>query len=311
MNAVSDAARLPEAGAELTPLRISRDHSHLVVIDGDGNEYTIPLGQQLQTQPSQTHPSQTQNSPTQHTQTSHSEQKVETPMTSGPTESALRPRDIQQRIRAGESVEHVADVAGTSVDRVMVYASPVLAEREHIASTALTASVRRRASDPETTERTLGVSTELRLREAGLDPETAITWDAWRRADGKWALVATYDHGRERRAEFTFDVRGRFVVPDSDEARWLVGDGHFDAITHAEVAVLGDDAIDLVHADADWIGTSPVVSAPEPTITPAPPVVEEATPEPQLIQPEPPRSRRKGRSSVPSWDEIMFGGPQD
>ncbi|MEI2819112.1 MAG: septation protein SepH [Marmoricola sp.] len=96
MNAVSDAARLPEAGAELTPLRISRDHSHLVVIDGDGNEYTIPLGQQLQTQ--------TQPSQTQHSQTSPSEQKVETPMTSGPTESALRPRDIQQRIRAGMSL---------------------------------------------------------------------------------------------------------------------------------------------------------------------------------------------------------------
>ena len=44
-------------------------------------------------------------------------------------ESALRPRDIQARIRAGESPEAVAAVAQMPMERVMAFAGPVLAER--------------------------------------------------------------------------------------------------------------------------------------------------------------------------------------
>ena len=48
-------------------------------------------------------------------------------------DSALRPRDIQARIRAGETPEAVAEAAQTTVDKIMTYAGPVLAEREHVA----------------------------------------------------------------------------------------------------------------------------------------------------------------------------------
>ena len=44
-------------------------------------------------------------------------------------DSALRPRDIQARIRAGESPEAVAQAAQTTVDKIMPFAAPVLAER--------------------------------------------------------------------------------------------------------------------------------------------------------------------------------------
>jgi len=60
-------------------------------------------------------------------------------------ESALRPRDIQARIRAGESPEAVAAIAQMPMERVMAFAGPVLAERDHIASLAQRASVRRAA----------------------------------------------------------------------------------------------------------------------------------------------------------------------
>src|SRR6478672_1105733 len=62
-------------------------------------------------------------------------------------DSTLRPRDIQARIRAGESPETVAQVAGTSVEKVMPYAAPVLAERAHVAERAQRASVRRRPAE--------------------------------------------------------------------------------------------------------------------------------------------------------------------
>ena len=59
-------------------------------------------------------------------------------------ESALSPREIQTRIRSGESVEDVARVAGVDRDRVERFAAPVIAEREHVAGLAMTSSARRR-----------------------------------------------------------------------------------------------------------------------------------------------------------------------
>ena len=62
-------------------------------------------------------------------------------------ESALRPRDIQARIRAGETPEAVAQAAQTTVEKIMPFAGPVLAEREHVAERAQRSSVRRAAGD--------------------------------------------------------------------------------------------------------------------------------------------------------------------
>ena len=59
-------------------------------------------------------------------------------------ESALSPREIQARIRSGESVEDVARVAGVDRERVERFAAPVIAEREHVAGLAMTSSARRR-----------------------------------------------------------------------------------------------------------------------------------------------------------------------
>ena len=61
-------------------------------------------------------------------------------------DSVLRPRDIQARIRAGETPEDVAAAAQTSVDKIMGFATPVLAERAYQAELAQKASVRRRTA---------------------------------------------------------------------------------------------------------------------------------------------------------------------
>ena len=58
-------------------------------------------------------------------------------------ESALRPRDIQARIRAGESLEAVAQAAGVPIAKIEPFAAPVIAERDHIAGLAQTNPVRR------------------------------------------------------------------------------------------------------------------------------------------------------------------------
>jgi hypothetical protein len=139
-------------------------------------------------------------------------------------ESALRPRDIQARIRAGESPEAVAAVAQMPMERVMAFAGPVLAERDHVASLAQRASVRRRGGGDAPT-RNLGAWVTERLRIRGVDPASA-EWDAWRRDDGRWAVRVSYfaEENDEKVAMFAYDAPGRYAVPDDDEARWLVGE---------------------------------------------------------------------------------------
>ncbi|MFI6681196.1 septation protein SepH [Kribbella sp. NPDC050470] len=145
-------------------------------------------------------------------------------------ESALRPRDIQARIRAGESPEAVAAVAQMPMERVMAFAGPVLAERDHIASLAQRASVRRRGGGDAPT-RNLGAWVTERLRTRQVDPASA-EWDAWRRDDGRWAVRVSYfvesadeaEQKDEKTAMFAYDAPGRYAVPDDDEARWLVGE---------------------------------------------------------------------------------------
>ncbi|HEY0690834.1 MAG TPA: septation protein SepH [Kribbella sp.] len=137
-------------------------------------------------------------------------------------ESALRPRDIQARIRAGESPEAVAAVASMPMERVMAFAGPVLAEREHIANLAQRASVRRRGGEGPT--RSLDAWVTERLRTRQIDPASA-EWDAWRRDDGRWAVKVSYFTDEDEHvAMFAYDAPGRYAVPDDEEARWLVGE---------------------------------------------------------------------------------------
>src|SRR5262245_39598595 len=135
-------------------------------------------------------------------------------------ESALRPRDIQARIRAGESPEAVAAVAQVPVEKIMGYAVPVLAEREHIAERARRCGVRRKYSDGPA--KLLGEAVDENLRKRKAKPDEA-TWDSWRRDDGRWTVVVT-PPGGAKPAHYVFDVPGRFVVADNEPARALVGD---------------------------------------------------------------------------------------
>jgi hypothetical protein len=271
-------------------------------------------------------------------------------------ESILRPRDIQARIRAGETPETVAAAAQTTVEKIMPYAAPVLAEREHVAQRAQRASIRRPAGSPAGS-RTLGDAVSGHLRAQNVDPG-GVDWDAWRREDGRWTLTAAYSaSGRDGEAAFTFDAPGNYVSADDDDARWLIGDGPADpqaspaatppqddlasarrrrlAAVPPDELPLGEDAIDLVSepegsaalADSladDSLGAEAPVEAylddPEPLTRTSEldRVVDDegADDEPdhradhRADEPpgEPARAKRKGRASVPSWDEIMFGG---
>ena len=134
--------------AHLTLAGLSDDGKRLLLVNDQGDEFTLDVDARLRAALRGEHARLGQ---------------LEIQM-----ESALRPRDIQMRIRAGESPEAVAHAAGTSVEKIMAFAAPVMAERAHVADRAQLASVRRRAS--ESGARTLGEAVAAQLRAHNVDP---------------------------------------------------------------------------------------------------------------------------------------------
>jgi hypothetical protein len=260
-------------------------------------------------------------------------------------DSALRPRDIQARIRSGHSPEEVAAEAQVPLDKIMGYAVPVLAERQHVAETAQRSPVRRGGS--EGTVRRLDDMVHERLGARSV-PTDSLAWDAWRRDDGRWSLELAYRSGeRTRTAMFVYDAIGRYSVADDDEARWLTGEkqltrkgpqpraaGTGERRSHDD----GDDLLSLagspdyeftddltavvraVSDDEDTDTTDDDVPPPVPIKPVADPGTAGHEPDAEL-EPDPDaavgaaddrtepesRSSRRRRASIPSWDEIMFG----
>ena len=306
----------------LTLMNVSEDGRRLLLVSDTGVEFTLDIDDKLR--------AALRGDPTRFGQ-------LEIKM-----DATLRPRDIQARIRAGETPEAVATAAQTTVEAIMPYAAPVLAERQHIAERAQKSSVRRSGPAGQGA-RTLGEAVAGHLRATNVDPET-VEWDAARREDGRWTLIGDFEIvGRTGSARFTFDAPGNYVVLDNDDARWLVGDldkeaapAPGDDLTEARArrlsavndadelplgqAGLGDDAVALVSDDDRHaaLGSESPVEAYLDDETPTteharvddPPTSDDEADEPVAEEP-PARPKRKGRSSVPSWDEIMFGSGKD
>src|SRR6266702_6760011 len=131
-------------------------------------------------------------------------------------ESPLRPKEIQARIRAGETAEEIADAAGLPIERVRRFEGPVLAERAYIATQAQSASVRRHGDSAPGPR--LGDIVTTRISALGGDPEDA-DWDSRKRGDGSWQVSLTFPAGgRLHIAEWMFDPRRRHVMPADESA---------------------------------------------------------------------------------------------
>ncbi|WP_433531066.1 septation protein SepH [Micromonospora sp. CA-263727] len=129
---------------------------------------------------------------------------------------SLSPRDIQARIRSGESAEDVARIAGVPVDRVLRYAGPVLQERAMLAQHARRTRLKGAEKPTPLAEVVNG-----RLAQHGIDTEK-ISWDAWRRDDGTWRIVATWPSGKATaQAVWDLDKTRQSVTPHDDMAQYL------------------------------------------------------------------------------------------
>jgi hypothetical protein len=303
---------------DLKPVGLSEDGQKLVLVSDSGEKFAVPADGRLR-------------AAMRGDRARLGQLEIE-------MDSALRPRDIQARIRAGETPEEVATIAGVDMDRILGYAVPVLAERSHVAERAQRSAVRRKGGDGP--GRLLGDAVTERLRGRGVDPVSA-EWDAWRRDDGRWTVQVSYQWGEHHRlGTFQYDTAGRYVLPDDDEGRWLVGDQSTANGPHTReasqirrLAAVKDQTIGMlsladtestIDLSKDLSGRHPLdapddMSALADAIReePDPPQVaaagygraaERAAPPHDMSGAKPDRrSSRKTRRAVPSWDEIMFG----
>ncbi|RJL34265.1 septation protein SepH [Bailinhaonella thermotolerans] len=143
-------------------------------------------------------------------------------------ESPLRPKEIQARIRAGETAEEIAATAGIPVERVRWFEGPVLQEREYMAQQAQRVPIR--FPGASTPGPALGELVAERLGRTGV-PAEEIDWDSRKLDDGTWRVKLGFiAEGQTRHAEWVFDPRRRHLAPADDTAGKLTAeefDGSF------------------------------------------------------------------------------------
>ncbi len=184
------------------PLGLSPDGRNLIVVVDGGEQVAIPADERLR-------------AALRNDRARMGQLEIE-------MESALRPRDIQARIRSGESLEAVAQAAGVPPEQIEPFAAPVIAEREHIAGLAQANPVRRPGD--AVAHRTLRAVVTDRLLSRGVDADS-VDWDAWRSGDRHWTVRLSYESGAaHRQADFDYDQTGRFSVAANADARWLTGE---------------------------------------------------------------------------------------
>jgi len=306
---------------ELRLVAVSEDGTYAVlVVPGRGGRFSLPIDDRLRAV-----------ARGQFSRLAQYEIEVESP---------LRPKEIQERIRAGETADEIADAAGVPIERVRWFEGPVLAERAYKAQEAQSAMVRR-PGDSGPGPRLGEVVTE-RLGALGSSADDA-QWDSTKRGDGSWQVQLVFSSGgRARTAEWIYDPRRRHATPADEGAAML-------SLPQADLPPElarrpGEATVTPLQPrfTASAPGGRPArrIAEAAPRRTDAAPPAErgpdpEPPPEPELRQPpaageeeshrqaDPaPAATQAGRRAasgrgrrapVPSWDEIMFGSsrPRD
>ncbi|MEE2033213.1 septation protein SepH [Rhodococcus chondri] len=250
------------------------------------------------------------------------------------TASQLRPREIQARIRAGASVEQVAEEAGIPVSKVERFAYPVLLERSRAAEMAQHGHPVR--PDGPTVQTLLETVTQaFRARSHNLD---VASWDAWRDDDGHWVVQLQWHAGRSTNTahwRYQPDAHGGTIVALDDVAADLVDPDcgrplryltpvysarDVDDSTETEPAgryIVSTETvtIDQPVAETDTETRSdteteaePAASSTEPAETAEPasdPAADDSAP--KRAAAHAPGKDKRGKPALPSWDDVLLG----
>ena len=198
-------------------------------------------------------------------------------------------KEIQARLRAGESFDEVARISGLSPAKIERYASPIMQERAWVIEQA-------EKSSPKGTSLPLRELVIQRLAPRGVNMNQ-ISWNTWRLDNGHWHLVLTYPSSDgTREATWNFDLNKRVFVSKDDGARWICGE---EIPKQSKPDRMSDHGV-LFPADGE---------SPQPPRLVA--VRTDLAQEEPVEKTEIPSDAKKDgvtrRISIPSWDDIMFG----
>lgn len=211
---------------ELSFMGPSNDGKRLLLVADDGTQFELVVDSRLVSVVSREHGT-----------------SARPAKSTGKASTMPSPREIQDQIRHGATVEEIANATGVSPDDVAKFAYPVITERAYIADQARAALVKVGAELI-----TLEAAVLQRVQPRAVDPRL-LRWDAWRAEGTTWTVIAAYPANQgERIATFSFNSADKSVSANDDEGRWMLEVG--EAVTRpsgqaapsAPRAVQQDDA---------------------------------------------------------------------
>ncbi|NBU93291.1 MAG: DUF3071 domain-containing protein [Actinobacteria bacterium] len=261
--------------SESTDLRLvgrSVDGTELELIDQDGNKFNLRISDTLRANVNQPRLAAV----------ADFQEEVSTTV-----------KEVQARLRGGESIDSISRTTDWSVEKVENFAGPILQERAFIIAQALATQIKREPHAPY-----LETAVSAKLAPRGVDMAT-VEWNTFRRPDGNWQLTLYYplrdgaSDDAKGEAIWLFNLGRRSLLADDDGARWIGG----------EEKQRPQQTVGMVHTEAPRLVS--IKEGVEPyNITPIS-VVED------LPDEEAKKDGVTKRIKIPSWDDIMFGKDKD
>ena len=268
----------------MTELRLdgkTEDGNHLSLVDGDGKNYSVRISDTLRA---------TVNQPR---------------LTSVPAVDAhesISVKEIQRRLRAGESFEQIARDGQTTVEKVERFSGPIMQEREYILSNARDLVMRK---DAHRIDLTFGEVVLAKLAPRGVDTDQ-VSWNTWRQLDGVWHIELHYpNRDGNGVATWNFDLARRALDASDDNGAWLIDE---EAPTRISTSAMiyseptHPSRLDEPKIEPEIVRIADLFNTTE---------EKPETPRLAVIRETPTAADSQdgitSRAKVPSWDEIMFG----
>jgi len=214
-------------------------------------------------------------------------------------------KDVQSRLRAGESMDAISRTTDWSLEKIEKFAGPILQERAFVIAQALKSPIRRDASSP-----TLQEAMISQLATHGVDVDE-VEWNTHRRRDGLWDIALYYpNRDGQADAHWSFNSSTGTLTAEDDSAKWIAGE--------AKESRPRTPSQGLVYPTQNTGPAPRLVSVKEETVSVEVSETFEFEDENQdagfesdAVEADAEADGVVKRVKLPSWDDIMFGSKKD
>ena len=221
----------------------------------------------------------------------------------------LSPREIQDRIRSGQTVEELIEYSGMQPRKIESFAYPVLAERARIAELGKQSKPRRIDGPAK-----LSLWEILATAFAARGQELAdASWDAYRDPSGQWIVTVTWNVGHTTNvAEWSYQAEGlsALTIARNELAAELI-DPDF-ARRNRDLAPQANraaDTADTSEMPAAWQSSAePQRGHGEQDVPSQSDADDDDVDEAEFLQhPDAEQPKRKKKTVMPSWEDVLLG----